>query len=55
VTRRSVEGLLPVPDKIEAMEVQKAEEPALPGKKRIYKKSNEQPPSKGYFPIINCD
>lgn len=55
VTHRSVEGLLPVPDKIEAIELHKAEEPAVPGKKRVYKKSNEQPPADGYFPIINCD
>ena len=55
VTQRSVNGLLPVPDRIAAMETEKIEEPAVPGKKRVYKKSNEQPPADGYFPIINCD
>lgn len=53
VTHRSVEGLLPVPDNIEVDK--KTEEPAVPGKKRVYTKSNEQPPADGYFPIINCD
>lgn len=55
VTHSSV-GLLPVPDKmIEAVEGKRAEELIIPGNRRVYKKSNEQPPSDGYFPIINCD
>lgn len=29
--------------------------PPSPGIRKIYKKSEEQPPSDGYFPIINCD
>ena len=27
----------------------------VPGKRRIYKKSDEQPPATGYFPVINCE
>jgi hypothetical protein len=40
---------------IEAVEGKRAEELIIPGNRRVYKKSNEQPPSDGYFPIINCD
>lgn len=45
---------LPVPDIV----LQSDSEPSLPpvpGIRRKWMKSAEQPPSNGYFPIINCE
>ena len=61
VTEKSVNGFLPVPDLMIGIDAVGGgvggDEPPVPGKRRVYKKSklSEQPPSSGYFPIINCD
>ena len=49
--------LLPVPDLIIQNEQSSSvvEPPPVPGKRRVYSKSQEQPPQSGYFPVINCD
>ena len=54
VTRNSVSGLLPIPDVAVNGDNLKMP-PAVPGKRRVYRKAEDQPPSSGYFPIINCE